>query len=376
MTNNVKRLMYLKTLKIVNFKNILDAQLELSPNINCFLGDNGMGKSNLLDAVYCMSFCKSFSGVADAMLINRDEDFCMINATYLRHDAEETLSLGMHRGRRKSFKRGGKEYQRLSDHIGKFPLVIVSPADMSLVDGGGEERRRFMDMVISQTDARYLDMLIRYNHALEQRNHLLRDGVSDAALFEAVEVSMEIAAAYICASRREWVARLSEIFKKYYAEIGTGSEVPDLEYKSHLVDAGVSLRTVLDERRQRDAIMKYTTGGPHRDDIEMTLSGMPVRRSASQGQAKTYTIALRLAQYEFLREVSGVAPLLLLDDIFDKLDAGRVTRIIDMVAGTTFGQIFITDTNRKHLDEILSHCGDSFALWNVHDGKVEQMNNE
>ncbi|MDE6692844.1 MAG: DNA replication/repair protein RecF [Muribaculaceae bacterium] len=368
--------MYLQTLNIVNFKNIIGAQLELSPNINCFLGDNGMGKSNLLDAIYCLSFGKSFSGVVDAMLITRDEDFCMVNAGYLRHGVEETLSLGMQRGRRKSLRRAGKEYKKLSDHIGKFPLVLVSPADMSLIDGSGEERRRFMDMVISQTDGRYLDMLIRYNHALEQRNRLLRDGQTDAGLYEAIEAGMEMAAAYICEARGRWVRRLADIFRKYYAEIGTDAEVPDLTYKSHLADCASSLKAVLDERRQRDSILKYTSAGPHRDDIEMTLSGMPVRRVASQGQAKTYTIALRFAQYEFLREAAGVAPLLLLDDIFDKLDAGRVTRIIDMVAGDTFGQIFITDTNRKHLDEILSHCGDSFALWSVEEGRFAELNSE
>lgn len=365
--------MFLKSLNIVNFKNIPDAKLELSPNLNCFLGDNGMGKSNLLDAVYCLSFCKSFSGVADAMLIARDEDFCMVSADYLRYDTEESLQLGMQRGRRKSFRRGGKEYQKLSDHIGKFPLVLVSPADMSLIDGTGEERRRFMDMVVSQTDARYLDMLIRYNHSLEQRNRMLRDGVTDTNLFEAVEMAMEMSASYICEIRSQWVKRLAEIFRKYYSEIGAGSEEPDLVYKSHLAGGDVSLKTILDERRQRDTILKYTSAGPHRDDIEMSLSGMPVRRTASQGQAKTYTIALRFAQYEFLREAAGVTPLLLLDDIFDKLDAGRVTRIIDMVAGSTFGQIFITDTNRKHLDEILRHCGDSFALWGVENGKFEKL---
>lgn len=368
--------MYLKTLNIVNFKNIPEAKLELSPNINCFLGNNGMGKSNLLDAVYCLSFCKSFSGVPDAMLINRNEDFCMVSADYLRHGADESLSLGMQRGRRKSFRRGGKEYQKLSDHIGKFPLVLVSPADMALIDGTGEERRRFMDMVVSQTDPRYLDMLIRYNHALEQRNRMLRDGVSDPHLFEAVEIAMEMAAAYISEVRSRWVTRLAEIFRKYYSAIGADSEVPDLVYKSHLGGGGVSLKTVLDERRQRDTILKYTSAGTHRDDIEMSLSGMPVRRTASQGQAKTYTIALRFAQYEFLHEAAGVTPLLLLDDIFDKLDSGRVTKIIDMVAGSTFGQIFITDTNRKHLDGILSHCGDSFALWSVENGRFEKMNGE
>lgn len=369
--------MILKSLRLDNFKNIRRASLDFSPNTNCFLGDNGMGKSNLLDAVYYLSFCKSFTGVPDAMLIHRDEDFGMLSAQYVRHDTEEDLAVGWHRGRRKSFKRGGKEYQRLSEHIGKFPLVMVSPADMSLIDGTGEERRRFMDMVISQTDARYLDSLIRYNHSLEQRNRLLRDGISDPALFEALEVGMEMSADYICGVRRGWIKKLAAIFSKYYAMIGGDGEEPGLEYKSHLATEGVRLTDLMNERRTRDAALKYTTAGPHRDDIEMTLSGMPVKRSASQGQAKTYTIALRFAQYEFLKEAVRVSPLLLLDDIFDKLDARRVAKIMDVVSsresGSVFGQIFITDTNRKHLDEILALSSGDFALWSVADGKFTKI---
>lgn len=365
--------MVIRSLNLDNFKNIRQARLDLSSKLNCFLGDNGMGKSNLLDAVYYLSFCKSFTGVPDAMLIHRDEDFAMIQARYLRHDADEELAVGLQRGRRKSFKRGGKEYQRLSEHIGKFPLVMISPADMALVDGTGEERRKFMDMVISQTDARYLDMLIRYMRALEQRNKMLRDGLTDTNLYAAIEATMEMAADYICSVRRDWVTRLAEIFRKYYLAIGSDTEVPRLQYTSHLLDPAMRLTHLLDERRTRDAAVRYTTAGPHRDDIEMQISGMPVKRTASQGQAKTYTIAMRFAQYEFIKEAVGISPLLLLDDIFDKLDAVRVARIMEVVASDTFGQIFITDTNRKHIDEILEHCTGQLALWAVDHGEFAEI---
>lgn len=365
--------MILKRLELTNFKNIEKCSLDFSDNLNCLLGDNGMGKSNLLDAIYYLSFCKSFTGIADSMLINRDEDFAMIAARYERAGADEDLSVGMQRGRRRSFKRSGKEYKRLSEHIGKFPLVLVSPADMALVDGAGEERRRFMDMVISQTDARYLDALIRYNRALDQRNHLLREGSSDQGLYAAIEISMDMAASYICDARRAWVVSLSEIFDRYYTAIGESTEHPALTYHSHMAEPGVTLSDLLDERRSRDAILKYTSAGPHRDDIDMQLSGMPVRRTASQGQAKTYTLALRLAQYEFLRQRVQMSPLLLLDDIFDKLDARRVERIIHVVSAEISGQIFITDTNRKHLDEILAHIGGDMAMWNVDSGRFTPL---
>lgn len=360
--------MILQSLALTNFKNIASAKLEFSPKINCLLGDNGMGKSNLLDAIYFMSFCKSFTGAPDAMVMARGEDFALIQARYLRHGAEEQLSMGMQKGRRKSLKRGGKEYQRLSEHIGAFPLVLVSPADMDLVSGTGEERRRLMDMVISQTDARYLDALIRYGRALEQRNRMLRDGVEDPNLYLAVEMAMEASAAYVSAARRSWVERLQGILLRYYAAVAGEGEEPGIAYQSHMAEPGVRLTDLLAERRARDAALKYTSAGPHRDDIEMTLSGMPLKRAASQGQAKTFTIALRLAQYEFLKEASRLDPLLLLDDIFDKLDASRVERIMGVVSGGNFGQIFITDTNRKHLDEILSHSQGPYAMWTVKDG--------
>ena len=365
--------MILKSLTLTNFKNIQQASLEFSDKVNCLLGDNGMGKSNLLDAIYFLSFCKSFTGMPDAMVMRQGEDFAMLQARYIRHGADEELLAALRRGRRKSLKRSGKEYQRLSEHIGLFPLVLASPADMALVTGAGEERRRLMDMVISQTDARYLDALIRYGRSLEQRNRMLRDGIADANLYLAVEMAMEASADYICRARRQWVARLSDIFADYYHAIAGEGETPSLAYSSHLADPAVRLADLMAERRARDAAMRFTTAGPHRDDIEMQICGMPVRRAASQGQAKTYTVALRLAQYDFLRQATGLTPLLLLDDIFDKLDANRVASIMDIVNRPTFGQIFITDTNRKHLDEILGQAGEHCALWSVSHGQFQRL---
>lgn len=359
--------MILRSLHLTNFKNIGQCALDFSPNINCFLGDNGMGKSNLLDAIHFLSFCKSFSGISDQQLIRRGEDFAMLRGDYLRHGIDEEISAGLSTAKRKSFKRSGKEYQRLSAHIGLFPLVMIAPADSELIAGSSDVRRRFIDMVISQSDQRYLEALIRYNRALTQRNSMLRDGIADPNLYIAVEMQMELAANYIYSVRAARIADLAAIFSRYYAAISGSRETPTLIYRSHLSD-GRQLTAILDERRDRDRILKHTSAGPHRDDIEMTLDTMPARQTASQGQAKTYTIALRLAQYEFLRDVTAMKPLLLLDDIFDKLDAGRVERIMKIVASDTFGQIFITDTNRRHLDEIIALTGGEDSIWSVTDG--------
>lgn len=361
--------MILRSLDITNFKNIERARLEFSPKVNALLGDNGMGKTNLLDAVHLLSFTKSFTGAQDQMLIRSGEDFAIVRGTYSRMDAEEDILAGLQRGRRKSFKRGGKEYGRISAHIGLLPLVMVSPADMELINGSGEERRRFMDVVISQTDPRYLDAAMRYARILEQRNRLLRDGAADHALFEAIDFQLDAAAAYISARRHEWTAELRDIFSLYYKAISGSDEEPGLTLVSHTGPGCPALADLLRERFSRDSAVRHTTAGPHRDDLEMTLDGMPVRRTASQGQCKTFTIALRLAQYGFLRRACGMSPLLLLDDIFDKLDAGRVGRIISTVGADTFGQIFITDTNRRHLDEIVAFMGADHRLWSVEHGR-------
>ena len=360
--------MILKQLTLTNFKNIAQADLEFSPKVNGFLGNNGMGKSNLLDAIYYMSLTRSFTRVPDRMLMRRGETFTLAKALYDRRGTAEELTLGMAEGKRKKFRRGGKEYDRLSAHIGSFPLVMIAPQDIDLIRGAGEERRSWMDVVISQSDPVYLDALIRYGRALEQRNTMLRTGVVDHTLYEAVEQIMEFTAVTIHSARTRWVAELTEIFNRYYTAIAGSDEVVSIAYDSTLSQPGATLTALLDSARRHDEIVKHTSVGPHRDDIEMLLDGMPVRRTGSQGQCKSFTIALRLAQYEFLSRATGMRPLLLLDDIFDKLDADRVERIVSVISSDSFGQIFITDTNRTHLDEIMSRSAGDYRLWYVERG--------
>ncbi len=354
--------MILHSLNIHNFKNISQAQLQFSPKLNCLLGDNGMGKTNLLDAVYYLSFCKSFSGVQDAMLIHRGDTFAMLEGRYTRRGTEEVIAAGIEQGRRRSFRRGGKEYKRLSEHIGLLPLVMISPRDMDLISGTGEERRRFIDIVISQGDATYLERLIRYDKALQQRNSMLREGQINDALYDAVEMTMALAGADIAARRASQIEKLSHIFQRYYTDIAPDEDSVELAYAPAAEGTAgnpEALARALHDNRRRDSIIRHTTTGPHRDDIAMSLGALPVRRIASQGQAKSYSIALRLAQYEFLAEVAAMKPLLLLDDIFDKLDASRVSRIMQIVARRDFGQIFVTDTNRLHLDAIVAGIPDA-----------------
>lgn len=365
--------MFLSSLNLTNFKNIASASLEFSAKLNCFLGDNGMGKSNVLDAIYYLSFCRSFTGAPDTLMIRRGDEFALLQAVYMRRGVKEDLNISIGGKRRKSVKRGGKEYQRLSRHIGLFPAVLVSPADMDIVTGPGEVRRRFMDMVISQGDAVYLDALIKYNNALENRNKLLRSDIRDAALFMAYESAMETYGTVITAARRRFVEKLSEIHTRFYKAVTSSDEHTAISLQTQLDnDPDGSLTNILDHRREHDRMLGFTSAGPHRDDLEMTLDDLPLRRTASQGQSKTFTIALRLAQYEFLSAAVDIKPLLLLDDIFDKLDSHRVENIIDLVSRESFGQIFITDTNRKHLDEILSLHPSEQSLWTVENGKFTQ----
>lgn len=365
--------MRLENISVINFKNIGDASLTFSPSINCLLGNNGMGKSNLLDAIYFLSFCRSFTGITDKTAMNDKADFFSVQGRYVRRGTEEFLSLGMQRGKRKILKRKGKEYSRLSEHIGQFPLVLVSPQDSFLITGSGEERRRLMDMIISQSDVTYLDALIRYQRAVEQRNKLLRAGVNDVTLYEAIELSLSQAAERIHALRREWLPVFEKIFIDYYHAIAGGDEKVSLRSKSHLNEEGVTMATLLERRRSHDHAVGYTSVGPHRDDIEIFVNGLDARHTASQGQCKTITLSMRLAQFDFLRNATGVTPLLLLDDIFDKLDSTRVERIVQIVGSDRFGQIFITDTNRDHLDNILSGSTQERKMWIVEDGNFSEL---
>lgn len=359
--------MILKSLAITNFKNIAEARLEFSDGVNGLLGNNGMGKSNLLDAIYFMSFCRSFTGLTDQGVMRRDTDFFSLHGKYERHGVEEDLSVGMNRGKRKVVKRKGKEYDRLSRHIGAFPAVLVAPRDIELITGPGEERRRLMDMVISQSDATYLDALIRYGRSLEQRNKLLRAHVVDHNLYDAVEMSLSMAARKIYQARKNWLPQFSAMLSQYYSQIAGAGEMAAVELRSHQTD-DVDMSQLLDGARRHDEMVGHTSVGPHRDDLVITVDGLDARRSASQGQCKSVTLGMRLAQYDFLRDSTGLKPLLLLDDIFDKLDSDRVERIVEIVRSEKFGQIFITDTNRDHLDNILRETGEARAMWHVEKG--------
>lgn len=369
--------MWLKRISILNYKNLEQAELSFSRKMNCIIGKNGMGKTNLLDAVYYLSFCKSATNPIDSQNIRHDQDFFVIQGFYETDTQEpEEVYCGLKRKQKKQFKRNKKEYTRLSDHIGFIPLVLVSPADSLLIAGGSEERRRFMDVVISQFDREYLEALIRYNKALMQRNTLLKSDIEPEEELMAVwEEMMAIAGTVVYQKRKAFIDEFIPVFQSYYAYISQDREEVSLAYESHAAQG--DLLQLIQESRQRDRIMGYSLKGVHKDDLVMQLGEFPIKREGSQGQNKTYLIALKLAQFEFLKRTgSQTTPLVLLDDIFDKLDASRVEQIVKLVAGDNFGQIFITDTNRDHLDKILKKIDGDYKLFEVEGGMVTERKEE
>lgn len=375
-TELIVTIMILKRISILNYKNLEQVELSFSPKLNCFFGQNGMGKTNLLDAVYFLSFCKSAGNPIDSQNICHDADFFVIQGFYEAADGTpEEIYCGMKRRQKKQFKRNKKEYTRLSDHIGFLPLVMVSPADSELIAGGSDERRRFMDVVISQYDKEYLDALIRYNKALVQRNTLLKsEQPVEEELFLVWEEMMAQAGEVVFRKREAFIREFIPIFQSFYSFISQDREKVGLSYDSHARDA--SLLEVLKESRARDQIMGYSLRGVHKDELNMLLGDFPIKREGSQGQNKTYLVALKLAQFDFLKRTGTTVPLLLLDDIFDKLDTSRVEQIIKLVAGDSFGQIFITDTNREHLDRILHKVGSDYKMFRVEQGTVAEMKEE
>ena len=333
-----------------------------------------MGKSNLLDAIYYMSFCKSSTNPIDSQVMRHDSEFFVVQGLYETEQGdEEDIYCGMKRRQKKTFKRNKKAYQRFSEHVGFIPLVMVSPSDSELILGGSEERRRFMDVAISQHDKEYLTELINYDKALQQRNALLKqEEEPDAELLTLWEEMMAHSGSLIYQRRKQFIAELTPIFQSFYAQISGDKEEVSLDYLSH-GDRG-DLLEVIRNGRAKDRIMGYSLHGTHKDDLVMQLSGYPIKREGSQGQNKTYLIALKLAQFDFLRRSGHTTPILLLDDIFDRLDASRVEQIIRLVSGDTFGQIFITDVNRGHLDRILSAATGDYKLYGVEGGLVTLSN--
>ena len=362
--------MFLNHITILNYRNIAECDLTFSPKINCFLGNNGMGKTNLLDAIYYLSFCKSHLNPVDNQVVKYNTDFFMIQGEYTFGDKMENISCGVKRRRKKQFMRNKKEYERLADHIGFVPLVLVSPADNSLIAEGSDERRRFMDIVISQYDRQYLDNLMMYNVLLQNRNALLKNQEKiDDIILEVLEEKLCAIAEPIFECRKKFIEKFIPVFKEFYQKISNEKEEVDLQYISHL-QQDTTLKKQLLQTRERDKIIGYTTHGIHKDDLKMTLQNFPLKNTGSQGQNKTFVVAMKLAQFIFLKNVSKKTPILLLDDLFDKLDTERVTKIIELISQNEFGQIFITDTNREHLNEILSKTEIESKIFFVESGEI------
>lgn len=359
----------------MGYKNIEQADLSFSPKLNFFLGNNGMGKSNLLDAIYYLSFCKSHTNLIDSQNIKHDIDFAFIQGWYLDSGKTDEYLTSLKRRQKKVFKKNKKEYERLSDHIGALPLVLVSPSDTTLIMGGSEERRRLLDVVISQFDKDYLQRLIRYNNALQQRNALLRaEYMADETLFQIWEDQMIAEGETLYNKRLDFIEQLVPRFQHFYNLICQSGERVSLTYRSQL--ANEDFKMLLKDKREKDRIVGYTTVGVHRDDLEMYLGEYPIKKVGSQGQNKTYVIALKFAQFDFLHASGFTRPILLLDDIFDKLDALRVEQIIKLVSGDGFGQIFITDTNREHLSEMIEKIGGDYRIFNVIGGEVTETQSD
>jgi len=362
--------MILEKLSIINYKNIAEATIEPSPKINCLIGRNGVGKTNVLDAIYYLSFCRSANNPVDSQVIRHGEEFFMLEGCYQADGERLSVSCGMKRGTKKHFKRNKKEYKRLSEHIGLIPVVVVAPSDTLLIEGGSEDRRRLMDLVISQYDRGYIESMNRYNKALQQRNVLLKqDDEPDAGIISLFEEQMAMEGERIFRSRQAFVEELTPIFQHIHERISENREQVSIHYTSHCQRG--PLLEVIQRDRFKDRAVGYSLHGIHRDDLEFCLDGHPMKREGSQGQNKTFVTALKLAQFDFLKRTnSKTTPLLLLDDIFDKLDARRVEQIVKLVAGDDYGQIFITDTNRDHLDQILSASSHDYRIFHVEDGSV------
>lgn len=331
-----------------------------------------MGKTNVLDSIYYLSFCKSYINSVDSQIIKHGSDVCMLQGKYLNEDeTNEEIYAGLKRRQKKQFKRNKKEYERLSDHIGLIPLVMIAPQDVDLIIGGSDVRRRFMDIAISQFDKEYLRCLVRYNKALQQRNVLLKNGYEnvDFSLLELWEDQLVSNGMFISNKRSEFIDNLTPIFNYFYCKISKLAEVVSLRYVSQLKEG--DYRSLLLENRVKDLALGHTTVGIHRDELEMLLGDYPIKNVGSQGQNKTYFVSLKLAEFNYLKDTGDTMPILLLDDIFDRLDADRVSEIVKLVAGSDFGQIFLSDTNRGSLDKILDNVEDNYKIFSVVEGEVD-----
>jgi len=347
--------MYLKKLSLTNFKNYSQADYQFSDKINCFVGNNGVGKTNLMDAIHYLSFCKSYFNPIDSQNIRHQEDYFAIHGTCIRNDnSTDHIQCIQKRNHRKKFLLNTKEYERLADHIGQFPLVMISPYDRDLINDGSEIRRKYIDSVISQFDKFYLDDLINYHKALFQRNALLKafseKHYYDSGELEIWDEQLIRLGTGIYEKRKDFLGRFIPIFRHYFSFISCADESVDIRYVSQLSEGGFS--ALLADALSRDRSAQFSTVGIHKDDLEFMILGYPVKRFGSQGQQKSFVIAIKLAQFDYMKGIKGYKPVLLFDDVFDKLDDLRVQQLISLVSENNFGQVFITDTSEDRIRKI------------------------
>lgn len=365
--------MFLKQLSLINFKNYAEASVEFHPKINCLTGANGMGKTNLLDAIYYLSFCKSYFNAVDSQNILFGQEFFMVQGLFEKKGETEEVYCGVKRGQKKVFKRNKKEYEKLAEHIGLFPLVMISPNDAQLINGGSDARRQFIDGIISQFDKLYLDKLVRYNVILQQRNALLKQfAISrsfDSIALEVWDEQLIEYGTYIHRAREKFLQEFIPVFQKYYRFIAGEKETVELKYISTIEG---DYKTSLQNSIKKDCAIEHTTVGIHRDDLDFLLHGSQVKKYASQGQQKTYLLALKLAQYDFIKEKKQLSPLLLLDDIYDKLDTERFKKLTELVSSNTFGQVFISDTDAIRMMELFPGKSER-KIFSVEDAEVKEI---
>ena len=359
--------MILKSLSLINYKNFDSKSFIFNDKINCILGNNGIGKTNVLDAIYHLSFGKSYFNPIATQNIKHDEDFFVVNGDYVKENKTEKIAVSLKRGQKKVVKRNGKAYEKFSDHIGFLPLVIISPADRDLIIEGSDTRRKFIDSVISQSDKTYLSYLINYNKVLAQRNALLKyfalNQTYNKDTIAVYNKQLNDFGASIFEKRNAFLKEFIPVFKSRYKAISNGKEIVELIYESDLFNG--ELNTLLAQSINKDKALQYTSVGIHKDDLSFNIKGHPIKKFGSQGQQKSFLIALKLAQFDFIKNQSGVNPILLLDDIFDKLDEHRVAQIIKLVDNENFGQIFISDTHADRTENVIKQVHQSYEMFKL-----------
>ena len=359
--------MFLKTLSLVNYKNFTTAAFDFDSKINCLVGHNGVGKTNVLDSIYHLSFGKSYFNPITSQNINHEAEFFVIDGTLQKNDREEHILVSAKRGQKKVIKRNNKAYEKFSEHIGFIPAVIISPGDRDLIIEGSETRRKFMDGVISQSDQEYLNALIQYGKVVAQRNALLKffaaNSKFDRDTLDIYNAQMSELGNILFEKRKSFLEEFIPIFDKRYAEITNQKEKVAITYKSQLFEKTIS--ELLEQNLQRDMMLQYTSVGLHKDDLSFEIEGHPIKKFGSQGQQKSFLIALKLAQFDFIKKLSKSSPLLLLDDIFDKLDEQRVAHIVALVAENELGQIFISDTHPERTEKVVKESNQSYKMFRL-----------